>query len=239
MSCLLLKGSSENPVPPKEEVKGPEVGAAREDTKREAETIVNMEAGTPTEPSRVCGRAPARPEGCSPAPCFPPPSIDGVLWPTRGSRQTHGSGEKTQQLDGLVMRRGMGGGGSCSLPPAWGYRGFLLILQRRVPPPLPSASIRHSVRVAPDPLCATELPPRDSSPSPPHACWHSHRRLRCALVASGLAPPPASSCPGLTHAPRYPTSTISHPNHVTAATERHLERWVGRKVGGKVSMTGG
>lgn len=26
MSCLLLKGSSENPAPPKEEVKGPEVG---------------------------------------------------------------------------------------------------------------------------------------------------------------------------------------------------------------------
>lgn len=43
MSCLLLKGSSENPAPPKEEVKGPEGGGCKRGHEREAKRTINME----------------------------------------------------------------------------------------------------------------------------------------------------------------------------------------------------
>lgn len=43
MSCLLLKGSSENPAPPKEEVKGPEGGGCKRGHEREAKISVNIE----------------------------------------------------------------------------------------------------------------------------------------------------------------------------------------------------
>lgn len=138
------------------------------------------------------------------------------------------------------MRRGVGVG-SCSLPPAWGYRGFLLTLQRRAPPlSLRSASgtrsERHQTLSVP-----LSCPPRDSSGSPPHPHWHSHRRLSWALVASGLDPPRASSSPSLTHAPLPPDIYHLTPKseHVTPATERRLEGWMGRKAGGKVNTAGG
>lgn len=51
MSCLLLKGSSENPAPPKEEVKGPEGGGCKKGHEREAKITVNMEQRTFTEPA--------------------------------------------------------------------------------------------------------------------------------------------------------------------------------------------
>lgn len=43
MSCLLLKGSSENPAPPKEEVKGPEGWGCKRGHEREAKISVNIE----------------------------------------------------------------------------------------------------------------------------------------------------------------------------------------------------
>lgn len=61
MSCLLLKGSSENPAPPKDEVKGPEGGGCKRGHEREAKITVNMEQRTFTESAleyREPGEAP-------------------------------------------------------------------------------------------------------------------------------------------------------------------------------------
>lgn len=61
MSCLLLKGSSENPAPPKDEVKGPEGGGCKRGHEREAKITVNMEQRTFTKSAleyREPGEAP-------------------------------------------------------------------------------------------------------------------------------------------------------------------------------------
>lgn len=61
MSCLLLKGSSENPAPPKEEVKGPEVGGCKRGHEREAKIIVKMEATDVHSANAQVPRASVRP----------------------------------------------------------------------------------------------------------------------------------------------------------------------------------
>lgn len=54
---------------------------------------------------------------------------------------------------------------------------------------------------------------------------------------------PLHQLPPALVSPALPLPDINHltpkSDHVTAATERRLEKWVGRKVGGKLSMTGG
>lgn len=91
MSCLLLKGSSENPAPPKEEVKGPDVGGCKRGHEREAKIIVKMEAADVHAANAHVLRASLRPptlwalrHGPHGDPCSPPPLTIRVPRPVRG-----------------------------------------------------------------------------------------------------------------------------------------------------------
>lgn len=106
MSCLLLKGSSENPAPPKEEVKGPEVGGCKRGHEREAKQSltgrqrgppVSVHASRPLTSGRH--RALLGPRGSLRLPA-PPPSTAGALWPVKG-KSPHAEGAE----GGSVPRR--------------------------------------------------------------------------------------------------------------------------------------
>lgn len=108
MSCLLLKGSSENPAPPKEEVKGPEVGGCKRGHEREAETVVNTEAADVHRALRAARHSPRSDPGSLTSTHYTPPSTAGVLRPVKGSRQTQRAVES-----GLVPRWAYGMAGQC------------------------------------------------------------------------------------------------------------------------------
>lgn len=128
MSCLLLKGSSGNPAPPKEEVKGPEVGGCKRGHEREAKIIVKTEATDVHSANAHVPRASARPPtlrgsaarphgdpGLSQDPCFPPPSTARVLWPVTGKPAKREQARAALCLDGLMSQEG------CDLPHAPSY----------------------------------------------------------------------------------------------------------------------
>lgn len=226
MSCLLLKGSSEHPAPPKEEVKGPEVGGCKRGHEREAEIIVNTEAADVHQ--ALWGAQHGRhsgPGSLTSPPHFPPPSTAGVLWPVRSSQQTHRAGESSP-----VPRRasdmGWGWGAPCHpqgdirslLTP--GSPGLPAHTSDMRPASPPSVSVRRWVRAAPDPLCARGLPD-------PVAQVRAHHSP-VGTVTSGPDPPPASSC--FHPSPHLPPQTQEGP--CQPATERCLDRWVGRWVDG-------
>lgn len=150
-----------------------------------------------TEPSRLRSEAPTWTQGLSQAPCLPPPSTAGALWPVRGSRQAHRAGESSPvPLWAYVQDR-------CSLPPTWGHRIF-------PDPRVPWASC-SCFRSAPHPL------PLQSAPG---VGLELHQTISvppgCPFSDSGQSPLPpmgtaTAASTGLCHLWPGPSTSLFHP----------------------------
>lgn len=232
MSCLLLKGSSEHPAPPKEEVKGPEVGGCKRGHEREAEIIINTEAADIHRALRACTAWPP----LGPRVSHKPPRLSSTLnsrGPLASEEQpaTHRAGESSP-----VPRRasdmGWGWGASCHpqgdirslLTP--GSPGLPAHTSEMRPASPPSVSVRRWVRAAPDPLCARGLPD-------PVAQVRAHRSpVGTAITASsGLLSPLARTLPQ-----PPPASTRLHIYHLRPrrdhVNQQQRDAWIDGWAGG-------